>query len=158
MISFCAVTRSSIEPLAAAGHAALALRERELLLERLHLEEEDVAARLVRPRAAREVARAHVVGHEVAGLDVEILEEQRVPAVDHRALARDRQRHHLLGLAADRVDELEPVDAVVVLGLRLDVHFFEPRDRAVGGRLQHAHVRRPIFERADEVFGVARAS
>ena len=69
--------------------SALALRERELLLERLHLEEEDVAARFARPLAAREIARAHVVGDEVAGLHVEILEEQRVPAVDRRRLARN---------------------------------------------------------------------
>ena len=80
-----------------------------------------------------------------------------MPAVDHRALARDRQRDHLLGLAADRVHELEPIDAEVVLGLRFDVHFLEPRHRTIGGRLQDAHFRRAILERADEVFGVAGA-
>ena len=47
------------------------------------------------------------------------------------ASRRDPQRHDLLGAAAHRVDELERVDAEVVLGLRLDVHLFEPRHAAV---------------------------
>src|SRR5207342_973372 len=41
-----------------AAHGGLALGERELLLERLHLEEEDVAARLARAPAARNVPGA----------------------------------------------------------------------------------------------------
>src|SRR5262249_19975845 len=70
---------------ALAGHRR-ALRERELLLVRLHVEEEDVAARLVRPRPAREIARPHVVGNEVTRLDVEIFEIQRVAPGRRRAL------------------------------------------------------------------------
>src|SRR5262249_17751774 len=60
----------TVDPvLPAAGHAAGALRQRELLLVRLYLEKEDVAPRLTRPRAAGDVARARVVRDEVARLD-----------------------------------------------------------------------------------------
>jgi hypothetical protein len=147
------VTRSSIEP-AAARHAAPSA-QRELLLAGLHFEEEDIAPRFVGSRPARDVARPHVVRNEIAGLDVEIFEKQRVAAVDHRALARDVERHDLLGAAAHRVDEIEAIDAVVVFCLRFDVHFFEPRHRSVGRRFQHTDFRRTILERADEVLGVA---
>src|SRR5262249_4736057 len=99
---------------AAAWHAALALRQRELLLVRLHLEEEDVAARFARPRAARQVAGTGVVRDEIARLDVEIFEEQRVTRIDQRVAAVDPERHGLLRAAADGVDEIEAVDAVVV--------------------------------------------
>ena len=60
--------------------------------------------------------------------------------------------------SADRapIDEIEPVDAVVVFGLDLDVHFLEPGHRPVGGRLQDADVGRTILERADEVLRLAR--
>ena len=139
---------------ARAGHC-LARGEGELLLERLDLEEEDVAARLVRTRAAREIARAHVVGNEVAGLDVEVLEEERVAALHNRALTRDGQRNGFLGAAADGIHEVEASDAVIVLGLRFDVDFLEPRHRAILRRLEHAHVGRPILEGADEVFRLA---
>ena len=54
-----------------------------------------------------------------------------------------------------RVDEIEAVDAVVVLGLRLDVDFLEPRHRRSVAGSQDAHVGRPILEHADEVLGVA---
>ena len=73
--------------------------------------------------------------------------------VDQRA-ARNRQRDDLLG-AVHRVHEIEPIDAVVVLGLRLDVHFLEPRHRTVRRRLENAHVGRPIVQRPDEVLGLA---
>ena len=59
--------------------------------------------------------------------------------------------------AANGVDQLEPLDAVVVVGLGFDVHFFETRDGAVAGRLRDVHLRRAILEHANEVFGVAFA-
>ena len=69
MISFCdEISPSSCVPVAA-GHRRLALRERVLLVERLHLEEEDLAARERRLLGARDVARARVVGDDVARLD-----------------------------------------------------------------------------------------
>src|SRR5581483_9105730 len=94
-------------PAAARARRVLRLRERELLLVRLHLEEEDVAARLVRPRAAREVAGADVVGDEVARPDVEILQIERVASADRRALLRDVERDDLVAVAAHGVDEVE---------------------------------------------------
>src|SRR5262249_2792056 len=142
----------------AARHAAGgALREGEFLLVRLHLEKEDVAAGLARPRAAREIARADVIRDEIAGLDVQVLEIQRVTARDALAAARNGEGHGFLRAAADRVHEIHPIDRVVVFGLRLDVDLFEPRHRAIGGRLEDPDFRRPVLEHADEVLGVAGA-
>ena len=45
--------------------------------------------------------------------------------------------------------------AVVVVGARLDHHFFERRDLLVAAGPQDAHVGRAIVQHADEVFGVA---
>src|SRR6185437_275069 len=50
-------------------------------------------------------AGAHVVGDNVAGLDVEVLEKQRVLAGDVDAGPRNAQRHHLLDVL-HRVDQL----------------------------------------------------
>jgi hypothetical protein len=144
--------------LVAARHvAALALRQRELLLVGLHFEEEDVAARLVGPRAAREIARAHVVRDDVARLHRQIFEKQRVPSGDVDAGTRDRQRHDRLDIL-HRVDQVEAIDAVVVFGLRLDVDFLETGHRSIRGRLENAHVGRSILERANEVFRLARGA
>ena len=137
MISFCAATRSSIVPVAAAAAHRLALRERELLLERLHLEKEDVAARLARRacRARRRArARSRTRSRPAARRDPRDRACAR-PLTGGRA-PRDAQRHDRLGAAAHGVDELEALDAEVVLGLGLDVDFLEPRDRAIAGRPQ----------------------
>ena len=79
-------------------------------------------------------------------------------AVHHHAGARDGERHDVVRASLHRVHKVQAIDAVVVFRLRFDVHFLEPRDRTIGRRLQHAHVGRAIFERADEIFGVARVA
>ena len=134
----------------------LALRGHELFFERLDLEEEDVAARLGRSAAAVDVARARVIGHEVARLHAQILHEQRVPG------GRGQRRRFVAAsgtvrsLAARRLEhQLERLDAVVVIGPRLDGDFFERRDVLVARRADDSHVRRAIVERADEVLRVA---
>src|SRR5207249_5939434 len=63
----------------AGARHGLALRQRELLLVWLDIQEKDVAACLVGPLAAREVARADVVGDEITRLHVEIFESEQVP-------------------------------------------------------------------------------
>ena len=97
MISFCDSSRSGRRA-GAAAHAGLALRGEELLAERPHLEEEDVAARLGRDLAAADVPGPRVIGDEVARLDVEVLDEERVRAVDagRRQPGAAPERHHLL--------------------------------------------------------------
>ena len=152
---------------AAAGHR-LALRERELLLERLDLEEEDVAARLGRPLAAADVARAGVVGDEVAGLTPSSSSEIGVPAVDgeRRAVAA---RSGTTRLACRRapIHQLEPVDAVVVVGARLDVDFLERRDlpspagrtmRTSGGRSSSTRMKYSVSPALDSPSRSARAT
>ena len=134
----------------------LALRERELLLERPHVEKEDVAAGFIRALApARDVPCPHVIRHKVAGLDVQVFERQHVVRAHRRLVARDVERHDLLSAAADRIYELELIDPVVVVGLRLDVHLLEPRYCTVARRFDDVNIGRAIFERSDEVFGLA---
>ena len=79
-----------------------------------------------------------------------------MPGGDTRAAARHVERDHAFGLPANGVHQLHALDAVVVIGLCLDIHFLEARDGSVARRLHHVHVRRPILDRANEVFGLPR--
>ncbi len=107
-------------------------------------------------RASRaRLARASVVRHEVARLDVQVFEIQRVRAGDRDSWRRDAQRYHSFSAAAHGINKLKAVDAEVVFGLGLDVHLFERRYFTVTRRFEHADFRKPILERADEVLGVA---
>ena len=139
--------------LRARGHR-LALRGHELVVERLHLEEVDITARFRRRLTAADVARPHVVGHEVAGRHFEILEEQQVPAVDGEAVARAGERHDHFGIAGLLQHEVEAAHAEVVVGTGLDQHFLEWRHLAVAGGPHDPHVGGPVEQRADEVLGV----
>ena len=142
-----------VDLLPAGARHGLALRHRELVHKRRHLEEEDVAARFGRPLAAAHVARPRVEAHEVARLDVEVLEIHRVPAGDRQPAAA-AQRHGLLAAATHADDQLEPIEPVVVVGARFDGHLFERRDALVAGRTDDAHVGRTVVETADEVLGI----
>ncbi len=51
-----------------------------------------------------------------------------------------RERHRLRRPPADRVDQIELRDAVVVVGARLDRDFLERRDPLVAGRPEDPHV------------------
>ena len=141
--------------IARAGHR-LALRHCEFLLERLDLEEENVAARFARALSASEVARPRVVRHEIAGLNVEILEVQRPSAGDRRGATWDVERRRLLRASADGVDEVEAFDPIVVVGLGFDVDLVEPIHGTIARRLDDVDFGRPIFESANEIFGLAR--
>ncbi len=137
-----------------AGSHGLALRRHELVVEGLHFQEVDVAARFRRRLAAADIARAHVIGHEIAGRDLEVLEVDHVPAVGGEPEARAGERHDDLGLAGFLQHQVEAADAEVVVGAGLDQHFFERCDLAIAGRPDHAHVGRTVEQRADEVLGV----
>ena len=76
-------------------------------------------------------------------------------SVDRGVLAGNLQRYHLFFVSPDGIHQVEPIDAVVVFRLRVDVDFFEPRHRSVTGRLQDPHLRRTVLERADEILRVA---
>ena len=132
--------------IAASAAARLALCRRELLFERLHLEEEDVAARLGGSPAAGDVAHASVIGHEVAGLHPELLEVQRVSPGDGQRRPLPFKRHRLLTGAADAVHEIERTDAVVVVGARLDGDFLEGGDLPIAR--QDAGCGRPEADRS----------
>ena len=88
MISFCAVI-SAIDLIAGHAAEALALRRDEFLRERPHLEEEHVAAGFARPLAPPDVARAGVVGDDVARLHLQVLGREHVRRVFDCALPAD---------------------------------------------------------------------
>ena len=139
---------------ATATRHGTALRGRELLRCRLDLEEEDVAARLGGALAATDVSRAGVIAHEVARRDVEILEVHGVASTHRRRLAVAAERHHLLGPAADGVNEFERLHAVVVLGTRFERDFLESRRAAIARRSDDADVGRTVVHDSHEVLGV----
>jgi hypothetical protein len=61
----------------------------------------------------------------------------------------DLERRDPLGAAAHG-DQLETIDAEVVLRLRLDIDLVQARHRPIAGGLEEAHSGRSIFERPDE--------
>ena len=142
---------------AAAALRRLCLGQAELLFERLHFEEEDVAARLAGALASRQIAGPHVVADEVARRDVDVLEVHHVPAAHRRRPRRDAERHHRLDAAAHGVDQIERGHTEVVLCFGGNLHFLEPRHAAIAGGTHHVHVRRTIVEDADEILGVTVA-
>ena len=124
MISFCAAISVSIWVRRGARAHRLALRLHELLVERLHLEEEHVAASLARPLAARHIAGASVVGDHVTGLHAQILGREQMRADARDVRPRDlREGHRLRGAAGHAVDQIELRDPVVVVRPRLDRDF-----------------------------------
>ena len=74
---------------------------------------------------------------------------------DARGAARRLERHDLFGLPPNGIHQFHPFDPVVVFGLRLDVHFFERRHRSIARRLHDVNVGRPVFERSNEILGLA---
>ena len=138
----------------ASTSACLTFEKRELFLEGLDLEEEDVAAGFARALSPWQIASAGIVRDEVAGSDVQIFQEQRV-LPRHRGRATGKaQRHDSFGAASDTIDEIEALDAEVVVGFNLDVHLLETRDAPVAGRLGDVHFRGAILDHPNEVLRV----
>ena len=88
---------------------------------------------------------ARVVRHDVARLQAELLEEERVAGRDLGALAGTRrgERRAALGAAVDRVDEFQPLHAVVVLRGGLDEDLVHARRAQVSPGLDKRHRRAP---------------
>ena len=134
---------------AAAGHRR---RRLEVLVERTDAQEIDVAARLLRAVDRVVVGGARVVRHRVAGLHAELLHVEGVPGRHFaRRLRAVEQRNHLLGAAVDRVDQLQVLHRIVIVGLRLDEEFLDRRGVGVASGLRQLHGRRQIRQQIDRV-------
>ena len=138
------------------GHR-LALRHRVLLVERLHLEKEDLASRQRRRLPAGNVARPRVVADDVARLDAQILRrEQARTDTRHVRAADGRERHDLFLPARNRVNEIEARDPVIVVGACFDRDFLERRDALIADRTKEVDLRRPVVHQPDEVLHALR--
>ena len=139
---------------ASAPPAGLRLGGAEIAPERPDLDEVEVA--LDDPAGlALVVAGAAVVRDEVAGLEVELLEEESVPGRDlpQSALLRVEQLDRLLGPAVHRVGQAERAHAEVVVGAGLQEHLLDGVGGGVAPRLDEHDRRRLVGEHVD---GVAR--
>ena len=89
------------------------------------LEEVDVAlgAPAIRPLVA--VLNLGVVGDQVTRLEAEIFEEERVGSGNLPLRAAVEQPDRVLRATVDRVHEKQLGDAVVVVGLHLDIEFLD---------------------------------
>ncbi len=143
------VTGSAAHPAATAtGHG---LRRAEVLLERTHADEIEVA-RGHALLAARGVGRARVVGHGVAGLHAHFFEIERVPGRHlWHPLRTLEERQRLFGSAVHGVDELEVLHAVVVGRGGLHEHFLDGRRRGVAPGLGKAHPGSLVGQDVDRV-------
>ncbi len=154
MICRCASDSAPTSAAAASAAAATARhrgRRLEVLAERPDAQEVHVAGRLL-AAAGVVVGGARVVGHGVAGLHAQLLHVEGV-AGGHflEPLGAAVERHDLLGRAVHRVDELEVLDAEVVVGARLDEELLDRRGVAVAPGLGDRHRRRHVGEHVDHV-------
>ena len=133
--------------------AALTQRLLELVVEGPDLQEVEVGTRLGRDAAETGVARPREVGDDVAGLDGEVLEEERADSRHRRGPLGDVERQRPLGPADDRVGQVHALDGVVVVGPHLDGHLLERRDLPIAAGSQHPHRRGAVDGGADEVVG-----
>ena len=142
---------------AAATAAASTARLRFAIVARpgAHLEEVDVAQRLMSGR----VARDRVVGNEVAGLESHLLEEQRVRGLRLlRRLGERDERDRALLAAVHAIAKLERCDTVIVARLGLDRDLLERRDLGVAPRIRDAHFGRAVIEHFDGILHTAADS
>ena len=155
-ICFCELTRSSIEPVWPEPGHRLTLRQGEFLFERPDFEEEDVAAPLVRSAAARDIPRAHVVGDEVAGPHVEILEVHGVANGDARVAARHRRGARPVRTARERHTPAPRVRSRSRLRLapRCPLLPGGVTDRSLAGFTMWTSGG-AVFERSNEILGLA---
>ena len=141
---------AGVVPTAAASPAAGLLRLPVRLIERADAQEVDVGLRLL-PVAAV-VARAGVVRDEVTRLQLQLLEEERVPGADlAQALAARVQRDRLFRPTVHGVHEIDVRHAVIVARLHLREHFLDRRDLHVTPWLLERDRRRAIVENVDRI-------
>ena len=137
------------------GRVALARGLLELPVEGAHLEEVDVAAD--RGAAARlRIPRAHVIGEEVAGLQLQVLAEDRVGSGRPGDARRSAQAHDPLRPPHHAVHQLEAREPEIVDGARLDGDLLEGRDLPIPRGAQDLDGRRPVLHGPDEVVAAAR--
>ena len=101
------------------------------------------------------VGGAREVRHDVAGLQAQFLEEERVSGRQplRRGRAARRQAHAFLHAAVHRVHEVKTRHAEVIIRLRFDEHLVDARRAQVAAGLRKRDDGRLIVEYVDGVLG-----
>ena len=108
---------------ASAGTALLLL---VVLREGADVQEIDVRRRRLRTTHGVVVRGTGIVRHDVTGLQLEILEREGVRGRHlRRAARRGIERLGLFGTTVHRIDEVQLLDAIVIVGLHFGVHFVD---------------------------------
>ena len=139
---------------AAAATAAHRLRLRRLvvLAERPDLHEVDVARGGLGAPGRVGVGGLGVVRHEVARLQPELLEIDRVARAHFGERLRSAEQRHRLGRrAVGRVEQLQLLDAVVVVRARLEEELLDRAGLRVAPRLAEADRRHLVVDDVDRV-------
>ena len=99
------------------------------------------------------VGRPRVVREEVTRLELQLLEEERVARRDlpERIPAAVEQAHRLFRSAVHRIDQVERVQAEVVVRARLDEHLLDGAGGGVAPRADEHRGRRLIGQHVDRV-------
>src|SRR5260221_6570661 len=139
-------------------HSRLALRQRVLLVERPHFEEEDLAPSASGLIPPRNVPRPRVVDDDVAGPYTEVFGGEHAGSDPREpGAAKRREGDDLFRASADGIDHVQARDAEVVVRARLDRDFLERRNLRIAGRAEDVHVGRPVVHHSDEVLDPFRA-
>ena len=126
------------------------VRLAKIAVEGPDLQEVDVGDRLLTVA----VPRTRVIRHEITWFEVELFEEEGVRSHELAPPgATVIQGVDGFPAAVHRVDQLEPPDAVVVLGPHLGGDFLEASHLDVATRLGHPENRWLVGERIDQVVG-----
>ena len=131
---------------AAPAPAAGCLRLREVSLEGIGLDEEDVGAGI-----GAGVFRRCIQAYHVARNQFEIFERKHGGTVGLFHALLLEQIGRLFGAAVDRIMQVESAQAVIVLGVSGDGHLFNRAGPVVARRPRDGHLRRLRHGRRDEV-------
>jgi hypothetical protein len=143
------LARAAATATAAARHRR---RRLEVLVERTNAQEIDVARRALRAVDRIVVGRLRVIRNGVAGLHADLLHIERVTGGHFAGRPRAaKQRNRFFRAAVDRVDELQVLDRVVVVGLRFNEEFFDRRRVGVASGFRQLDGRREIGEQINGV-------
>ena len=125
----------------------------ELVVEGPDLQEVQVGARLGRHAALTRVAHPREIGDDVSRLDPEVLDEERADPGHPRRPRGNVERQRPIGPTRDRIDQVQAIDGVIVVGLHLDGDLFERGNLPVAAGAHHPHRRRAVGRGANDVVG-----
>ena len=139
-------------PAAAAAAAPTRIGRAVLAAEWRHVHEVDVGGGNLRLLGAA-VGGSRIIGNKIARLELELLQEEGVARHDvlERPGSAAIEVDGLLRLAVHRIDQLEILDAVVILRARLGEDLFDRRGARVAAGLGEVHRGRAVGEHVDRV-------